>query len=745
MIAQDLEQVAVEAAPVEIIAASATLPQVALSDLELGQWSEELLDPNYWEEILSRYGRTMRVAVGLTDIKGNLLGSCHNPQLVWSLARRGTMESRPGWCAFCLASRQSCNAVADALATSKVIYVNDAAGLTHAAIPLFLGNQPLGALIVGQAFAQYPQPLALQRVAKLFGTSQQELWNAAVRQVPISHATLRLYADLLASFGQAFVRQRYAALLDKKLHEMNQRYRLMIEGSKDRALFTVDGMGCVTSWNPGAERLLGYTESEIQGQDYSRFFTPEDVRCGINGREIRMSEQTGWVETEGQQVRKDGTRFLSETVTARLGEAGKREYGRLLHDVTEERIAAEAVLQAQKLESIGVLAGGIAHDFNNLLTSILGNVSLAMEGLPADHASRPMLDIAERSSLKAAALTSQLLAYAGNGTVVATRFDLSKLISEILPLIGTSIPKTVKLELSLPPGLLWIKANSSEIQQIVMNLVINGAEAIGPEGGKVVVSTGVTNVNGREEDQPTSVYLEVQDSGCGMDEVTKNRIFDPFFTTKFIGRGLGLAAVSGIVRRLKGRLTVESIPGGGSTFRIVLPGVPAQRPETKVLVRGDLQGTGTILVVDDDPLIRDLARSVLEQYGYSVMTAENGQAGVRAFRSNADTIIAVLLDLTMPIMGGVEAFHLMNDIRPDIPIVISTGYGESAVQEQFTNALGGIIQKPYTVAELGEKIGAAVAAKGTCRIIRGRAQIPAAQMTGGSHPSEVKPRRRATT
>jgi CheY-like chemotaxis protein len=291
---------------------------------------------------------------------------------------------------------------------------------------------------------------------------------------------------------------------------------------------------------------------------------------------------------------------------------------------------------------------------------------------------------------------------------MVTGFDLSKLISELLPLIGTSIPKTVQLELSLPRDLPWIKANASEIQQIVMNLIINGAEAIGPEGGRVRVSTGVANFEGREEDQPTGVYLEVQDSGCGMDEVTKRSIFEPFFTTKFIGRGLGLAAVSGIVRRLKGLLNVASVPGEGSTFRIVFPGVPAQLPETKVLARGDLHGTGTILVVDDDPLIRGLARSVLEQFGYSVMTAENGQAGVMAFRSNADTIVAVLLDLTMPIMGGVETLHLMNEIRPDIPIIISTGYGESAVQEQFTNALGGYIQKPYTVVELGQKVAAAL-------------------------------------
>jgi len=697
-----------------------TRPEAALSDFDLGHWRAELLDPDSWGEILSRYGRTMKLAVALTDINGNLLGSCHNPQPVWSLARQGSAQPNPA-CAFCLARNPPCNAVAEALATGEIVYETDQAGLAHATIPLLLGSQHLGALIAGQTFAQYPQPLALQRVAKYSGASQQELWNAAVHQAPISRATLLLYADLLASLGQAFLHQRYAAILDRRLHETNQRYQLIIEGSKDQALFTVDGQGRVTSWNPGAERLLGYAESEIIGKDYSRFFTPEDVRRGIPRREIRRVEQSRWIEEEGWRVRKDGTRFLSETITARLGEGDIREYGKLLHDVTAERKTAEAALQAQKLESIGVLTGGIAHDFNNLLTSILGNVSLAMEGLAADDPRRPLLDIAERSSLKAAALIAQLLAYVGKGDFVVTRFDLSMLISEILPLIETSIPKTVHLDPSLAPGLPWIQADSSEIQQIVMNLVINGAEAFGPGGGNLRVSTGAAVFESCEENSPDGVFLEVQDRGCGMDEATKRRIFDPFFTTKFIGRGLGLAAVSGIVRRLEARLDVESVPGEGSTFRIVFPGLPAQLPEAKVIVKADLCGTGLILVVDDDSFARKLACAVLERYGYSVLTAENGQEAVDVFRRNAETIRAVLLDLTMPLMGGGEAFKLMNEIRPGIPIVISSGYGERAVREEFTSALAGVINKPYTASELREKIAAVLACSKTAESRRAAA------------------------
>ncbi len=638
MTARNIKRSAADSAPARAAAQAADHPTIpkqpvnpaeaALSDLDLGQWRAELLDPDSWGEILRRYGRTMKLAVALTDTNGNLLGSCHNPQPVWSLAREtvesSALDSNPA-CPFCLAPQPPCHAVAEALATGEIVFVRDRADLTHAAIPLFLGHQRLGALIAGQVFAQYPQPVALQRVAKYLGSSSQGLWHAAVHQPPISRGTLRLYADLLESLGQAFLRQRYAAILDRNLHQTNERYRLIIDESKDHALITVDAAGRITSWNPGAKRLFGYAESEILGADYSMFFTPEDVQIGLPGRELRLVSQSGWIEQEGWRVRKDGTRFLTETVTARLGEGDAVEYGKLFHDVTEERKTAESVLQAQKLESIGVLAGGIAHDFNNLLTSILGNVSLAMVGLPADDPTRPLLEIAERSSIKAAALIAQLLSYAGKGDSTVTRFDVSALISEILPLIGTSIPKAVQLELSLPGGLPWIRADASEIQQIVMNLVINGAEAIGPAGGSLRVSTGTAG--------PDGVYFEVRDSGCGMDAATQRRIFEPFFTTKFTGRGLGLAAVSGIVRRVKGRLEVESAPGEGSTFRIVFPGVPPQLPEPKASLKGDLYGTGVILVVDDDPLVRNFAHAVLERYGYSVLTAENGQAAVALFRN----------------------------------------------------------------------------------------------------------------
>jgi PAS domain S-box-containing protein len=715
MIASDPVRMAIE---VERPSTQAGQPaEPALSDFDLGRWRAELLDPESWGEILGKFGRTMRVAVALTDVHGRLLGPCHNPQPVWSVTRQGSSETSfsESACAFCLAPHTRCNAVAEALASGQIVYVQDQAGLAHAAIPLFLGNQCLGALIAGQVFAQYPQPLALKRAAKNCGVSEQELWNAAVRQAPVSQATLHLYADLLLSLGQARLRQHYAAILDRKLHETNRRYRLMIESLNDYALMTIDSEGRVTSWSAGAELLLGYTESEIMDHDYSRFFTPEDVRGGIPRSKIRFADQLGWIETERWQVRKDGTRFLSEIVTVRLGDGDPREYGRLLHDVTEARKSADASLEMQKMESLGVLAAGVAHDFNNLLTSILGNMGLAMDALPPAHPSRAPLQVSEKSGHKAAALVAQLLAYTGNGVFAVTRLDLSEAVRDVVPLIETSIPKTVQLHLRLGRGLPCIEADLNGIEQIFTNLIRNGAEAIGPEGGSVHVSTGVAPFDDNGKHQADGVYLEVWDSGCGMDEATKRRIFDPFFTTKFTGRGLGLAAVSGIVRRLNGRLEVNSVHGEGSTFRVVFPGVPAQLPVPGELPQADSPVAAVILVVDDDPLVRNLSRAILQKNGYSVLLAENGKVAVDLFRTNLDTIGAVLLDLTMPVMDGREAFRQMNEIRADIPVVISTGYGEPDVAGQFPETVGGLIQKPFTVSQLNEKMASVLALRKTAR------------------------------
>jgi CheY-like chemotaxis protein len=316
-----------------------------------------------------------------------------------------------------------------------------------------------------------------------------------------------------------------------------------------------------------------------------------------------------------------------------------------------------------------------------------------------DNPAYRMVEIAERSSVRAAELVAQLLAYAGKGKFVVTRFDLSALILEMLPLIAASIPKTVELDLSLTPGLPWMEADASQIRQIVMNLIINGAESIGADGGTVRVSTGVS-------DSGSEIFMQVRDSGSGMSETTKAKMFDPFFSTKFAGRGLGLAAVSGIVRGHKGKMQVDSIPGQGTTFRVTFPAERSERlADVARLPDKPLpmvpRGSGAILVVDDESALREMAGVILQNSGYTVLAAKDGREAVELFRQGSRKIAAVLLDMTMPVMGGHEAFRLIREIQPGVPIVMSSGYSELAAREELgSDAVAGFIQKPYTAAKL---------------------------------------------
>ncbi|MEO8369004.1 MAG: ATP-binding protein [Candidatus Solibacter sp.] len=659
------------------------------------EWRDELLQPESWSEVLETFASAMKLAVVMTDPAGRVLGKYHNPQPTWSLAR-GTWPDEGAGCPFCLTPSEPCTAAVDALRTGKVATAEDGAGLAHVAVPLILRGRQLGALLGGQVFSRYPDLLRLERVARRHAVSSQLLWQAAVRQVPTTRASLKLYGDLLLALGDAFLGQRHAVILQRKLAQTSQRYRLFIDGVKDYALMTVDRTGVVKAWNQGAERMFGYTEAEMLGQNSSRLAAPE-AHFGDGLQEaIDQADRLGWTEREVWRIRKDGTRFLGAGILASMGHGEAREYGSLMRDVTELRRLEHDLQQSQKLESIGVLAGGIAHDFNNLLTGIIGGLSVVRASLPLNDPASPILEIAEQSGKRAAELVAQLLAYAGKGKFVVTGFDLSKLIADMLPLLSASIPKAVRLELALKSDLPWVLADASQIRQIVMNLIINGAESIGSAGGVVNVSTWVAGSG-------SDVVMAVRDSGSGMNETTKAKIFEPFFTTKMTGRGLGLAAVSGIVRSHKGTLKVDSAPGRGTTFTVSFPAVEplTAAPVKPTVAIGPLPATGIVLIVDDEPMVRKLAAAILTNAGCSVLVAENGLEGVEAFRQNQSTILAVLLDMTMPVMAGHEAFRLIREIRPDVPIIMSSGYDEvEARGELGSETVARFLRKPYTAADL---------------------------------------------
>lgn len=389
--------------------------------------------------------------------------------------------------------------------------------------------------------------------------------------------------------------------------------------------------------------------------------------------------------------------------------------GVVCNEITEKRLSAERLRQTAKLESLGVLAGGIAHDFNNLLTGILGNASLLAADLPADSPAQEMIKGVSNAGERAADLTRQLLAYAGKGRFVVQPLDLTPMVKEITQLLDVSILGGINLNYDLRPDLPQVEADRGQMQQVIMNLVINAAEAVGEgQKGTVTVATGVCDLDGGSSvesgigEVPAGRYvlLEVSDTGCGMDEDTKARIFDPFFTTKFMGRGLGLSAVLGIVRGHKGVLRVTSSPGQGCTFQMLLPalaGAAEAREPVKEIPK--LMAHGTVLVVDDEAIVRQLGTAVLKHFGYEVLLAENGLEAVHVFQSDPDRIDVVLLDMTMPKMSGEETLREILKLKPKARVILSSGYNEVEANRRFAGlTFAGFIQKPYTAAQLGEKI-----------------------------------------
>jgi PAS domain S-box-containing protein len=491
----------------------------------------------------------------------------------------------------------------------------------------------------------------------------------------------------------------------------------IIESSED-AVVSKDLKGVISSWNPAAERIYGYAAAEVVGRSITVLLPPDRPHEEEEILEqLRRGVRVEHFETV--RVRKDGKPIHVSLTISPIRDSSGQVIGasHVARDISERMLLEAQMRQTQKLESLGILAGGVAHDFNNLLTGVLGNASLALESTSPSSPNRAMLEEVVKAAERAAELTRQLLAYAGKGRFVTRLIDLSELVREATSLVQTSIPKNVHLRLDLAANLPLIEADVGQMQQIIMNLVINGAEAIGDVPGTVLVQIAVQPVDEQYAATISAagiglkpgqyVVLEVHDTGCGMDDATKARIFDPFFTTKFTGRGLGLSAVLGIVRGHRGALKVYSTPGKGSTFKVLLPAAEQNQstPLDTTSAVTELGGEGLVLVADDEPIVRTTARLTLERFGYEVVLAENGKEAIEIFRRRAAEIRAVLLDLTMPLMSGEETLRHLKVIDPGVRVVLSSGFNEVEAVQRFTGkGLAGFIQKPYTAVALARKV-----------------------------------------
>lgn len=392
----------------------------------------------------------------------------------------------------------------------------------------------------------------------------------------------------------------------------------------------------------------------------------------------------------------------------------------------ERRRALEArLLETQRRESLGALAGGVAHDFNNLLVGVLGNAELARDALPQGSPAIPLLERIMRSAQAAANLTRQMLAYSGKGRFLVERLDLSSLVSDMIALLEASISKKAVLRCEFEPGLPAIEADRGQISQVVMNLLVNASEAIGDRPGTITLRTRRVDLTPEElrtlsaepECRPGPfIVLEVKDDGCGIPADARDRIFEPFYSTKFAGRGLGLAAVQGIVRSHGGAVRVESAPGEGAAFSVYFP-VAGQlaRPADNPVAGQDpperlgRQGRAVVLVADDEQIVRDLVRQMLEVSGYTVIVVNDGVAAVEAVRHRDGEIDVAVLDLTMPRMSGDEAMREIHRFAPDLPVILTSGYTEQDAVHRFQDGgRVGFIQKPFGRDALLAKLGAAL-------------------------------------
>ncbi|HEU4680297.1 MAG TPA: PAS domain S-box protein [Gemmatimonadales bacterium] len=513
-----------------------------------------------------------------------------------------------------------------------------------------------------------------------------------------------------------------------------------IASNAAEALLLVNGEGRTTFANASAEAMFGWPHEELIGQflhEKLHSHHPDGTAYPISECPHMRVLESG--ETlRGQEdhfIHKDGHLVPVTCSIAPIYSDNKIAGAALVvRDISEQKLAEEeerdreeALRQAQKLESIGVLAGGIAHDFNNLLTGIMGNAGMARRAVLAgrsEHAANMLQDVLKASE-RAADLTRQLLAYAGKGQFVIQPVDLCRLVTEVSTLIRASISKKITLVLDVPDECPPIEGDRTQLQQLVMNLVINGGEAIGDEGGTLTVRLRTEHFTERRERTRTEgfpifpgeyVRIDVIDSGSGMDPETRDRIFEPFFTTKFLGRGLGLSAALGIVRGHRGAIGVLSEPGRGTTFTVLLPVIRdtrrAPRHSQEVYPEHDHQGVGTILVVDDEPAVRALAASILQEAGYTVELAEDGVRAVERLTALGGSVSLVLLDLTMPRLGGAETALEVRRILPTVPIVAMSGYGDLEVMEQFSRAqIDDYLPKPFTPEHLTSKVRDVLALK----------------------------------
>jgi len=560
-------------------------------------------------------------------------------------------------------------------------------------------------------------------------TRPLDMMNSAIQQTQSGNLEQRINLpgnNEITKLSLAFNRMLDAlAERDRDLHAQQRVMQLILDAAPV-GIWLLDSNRHIKFINREFSGAVGVPEQEfLQADDYS-VLMPEGVAIQCMASDDQCFASNSLTLSQESIPCVDGKVHVFDVVKAPLQDEQGEMIGlvgiaidataRINADAEKEQMQKQ-LEHTQRLESLGVLAGGIAHDFNNLLTSIMGNAALAERKLEHDPvAGKAFMAKIVQSSEKAALLCKQMLAYSGKGHFIIMPIQLSAMVESVTSLLGASIHRTIEIHYHLNDQLPCIEADEAQLQQIVMNLVINASDAIGEEGGTITLTTGQMHasasylaasslqhdMNSGENklDAGEYVYLEVADSGCGMDENVMQHLFEPFFTTKFTGRGLGMSAVQGIVRGHKGAIYVSSQPGEGTLFKILFPAsdmvVREASPTSSALDHAGGQAKGTVLIIDDEEMIRESAAAMLEDLGYDTLSAVDGLDGVEVFRQHQHDIIAVLLDMTMPRLDGAGCFQALLQIDPNVQVVLSSGYNEQDATAHFSaQGLAGFLQKPY--------------------------------------------------
>jgi PAS domain S-box-containing protein len=608
---------------------------------------------------------------------------------------------------------------------------------SYLAVPVVSrGGEVLGGLFFGHA-----QPGVFTERAEriLVGVATQaavaidnaRLFQTSVREVEARKEAEAKLQDLNRTLEQR-AEERAAQLTASmtRLEESERRFRILIEGVTDYAIFMLDPSGRVINWNPGAARIKGYTREEILGQHFSQFYTEEDKQVGVHRKAIETAERTGKYEAEGWRVRKDGGRFWASVVinAIRNSDGALVGFAKVTRDLTERRAAEEHLRQSQKMEGIGQLTGGVAHDFNNLLTVIIGNLEAMQRHLgdnSLDSATlRRSADNAMRGARRAESLTHRLLAFSRQQPLEPKSVDIGRLVSGMSDLLRRTLGEQIAVETVLAGGLWRAHADPNQLEVAIINLAVNARDAM-PTGGKLTIETANVHLDERYAAAQVEVLpgqyilLAVTDNGTGMPADVKARAFDPFFTTKDIGQGtgLGLSQVYGFVKQSRGHVKIYSEVGEGTTVKIYLPRFHSASDEAEdEAVRPVARGkrSETILVVEDDKDVRNYSADTLRELGYHVIEAPTASAALQRLEEHSDTAV-LFTDVGLP--GKMNGRQLAEEARrryPNLKVLFTTGYARNAIVHEGRLDPGvDLLTKPFSQASLGEKLRDIIDAKST--------------------------------